>query len=190
MKPLPDHECQLGGWFVMRQAAMQVRDAVFVQEQGFTPQEEYDELDADALHMVIRLPDGAVIATARLLQEPVAADEPPTGRIGRVAVLKEWRGQGWGRMLLLVLQDEALLYLYAYALVSWVKLLPPDQQTEFGAQVIASVLIDVIVGVVLTGGAGLAARYGAKTVSIAKNSEVIGQFVTPQNTEISPSAAP
>ena len=107
MKPLPDHECQLGGWFVMRQAAMQVRDAVFVQEQGFTPQEEYDELDADALHMVIRLPDGAVIATARLLQEPVASDEPPTGRIGRVAVLKEWRGQGWGRMLLLVLQDEA-----------------------------------------------------------------------------------
>ena len=79
---------------------------------------------------------------------------------------------------MLVLQDEALLYLYAYALVSWVKLLPPDQQTEFGAQVIASVLIDVIVGVVLTGGAGLAARYGAKTVSIAKNSDRVMRLVT------------
>ena len=79
---------------------------------------------------------------------------------------------------MLVLQDEALLYLYAYALVSWVKLLPPDQQTEFGAQVIASVLIDVIVGVVLTGGAGLAARYGAKTVSMAKNSDRVMRLVT------------
>ena len=79
---------------------------------------------------------------------------------------------------MLVLQDEALLYLYAYALVSWVKLLPPDQQTEFGAQVIASVLIDVIVGVVLTGGAGLAARYGAKTVSMAKHSDRVMRLVT------------
>ena len=79
---------------------------------------------------------------------------------------------------MLVLQDEALLYLYAYALVSWVKLLPPDQQTEFGAQVIASVLIDVIVGVVLTGGAGLAARYGAKTISMAKNSDRVMRLVT------------
>ncbi len=79
---------------------------------------------------------------------------------------------------MLVLQDEALLYLYAYALVCWVKMLPPDQQTEFGAQVISSVLIDVIIGVVLTGGAGLAARYGAKAATMAKNSDRVMRLVT------------
>ncbi|MGL4917354.1 MAG: DUF6531 domain-containing protein, partial [Aeromonas allosaccharophila] len=79
---------------------------------------------------------------------------------------------------MLVLQDEALLYLYAYALVCWVKMLPPDQQTEFGSQVISSVLIDVIIGVILTGGAGLAARYGAKAASAAKNSDRVMRLVT------------
>ncbi|MGY3942930.1 polymorphic toxin type 46 domain-containing protein [Aeromonas tecta] len=79
---------------------------------------------------------------------------------------------------MLVLQDEALLYLYAYALVSWVKLLPPDEQTEFGAQVIASVLIDVIVGVVLTGGAGLAVRYSVKAAGAAKKQARMVVLVT------------
>ncbi|MFQ2083797.1 RHS repeat-associated core domain-containing protein [Aeromonas veronii] len=79
---------------------------------------------------------------------------------------------------MLVLQDEALLYLYAYALVCWVKMLSPDQQTEFGSQVISSVLIDVIIGVILTGGAGLAARYGAKAASAAKNSDRVMRLVT------------
>ncbi|WP_349921887.1 RHS repeat-associated core domain-containing protein [Aeromonas veronii] len=79
---------------------------------------------------------------------------------------------------MLVLQDEALLYLYAYALVSWVKLLPPDEQTEFGAQVIASVLIDVIIGVVLTGGAGLAVRYGAKAATVARKSDRVTRLVS------------
>ena len=78
---------------------------------------------------------------------------------------------------LLVLQDEALLYLYANALISWLRLLPPDQQTEFGAQVVATVLFDVLVGVVLTGGAGLAARYGVKAIGAAKQSERITRLV-------------
>ena len=108
MKTLPDHVCQLGSWKDLCEAATQVRDAVFVQEQGFTHDEEYDALDADALHLVICDASGVVLATARLLQEPVAEGEPPTGRIGRVAVVQPVRGQGWGRQLLLVLQEQAL----------------------------------------------------------------------------------
>ncbi|PJG57636.1 DUF6531 domain-containing protein, partial [Aeromonas cavernicola] len=66
---------------------------------------------------------------------------------------------------MLVLQDEALLYLYVYALVSWVKMLPPDELAEFGTQMVATVLLDILIGVVLTGGAGLAIHHGGKAVT-------------------------
>ncbi|MGY3925096.1 DUF6531 domain-containing protein [Aeromonas jandaei] len=66
---------------------------------------------------------------------------------------------------MLVLQDEALIYLYVNALVSWLKMLPPDELVEFGTQAVVTVLFDVLVGIVLTGGAGIAVRYSAKVAT-------------------------
>lgn len=66
-----------------------VRRAVFIAEQGFTEADEWDDLDDDAVQLVIR-DQGLPVASARLL------DEGPTGRIGRICVLKPWRGKGLG----------------------------------------------------------------------------------------------
>lgn len=90
-------------------AALAVRTRVFVEEQHVPVEEEIDHHDAepwtrsDVLHVIGRL-DGTVIATARLLLETHDGGYP---HIGRVAVLAEHRGHGYGRALMRALQDEA-----------------------------------------------------------------------------------
>ncbi len=66
-----------------------LRRAVFIEEQGFTEADEWDDLDAGAVQLVIR-DAGRAVASARLL------DEGTAGRIGRICVLKDWRGRGLG----------------------------------------------------------------------------------------------
>lgn len=73
--------------------ALAVRVRVFCGEQGVPLDEEPDALDELALHLVALGPgdggDGSsVIATLRLLLGEEVA------RIGRVAVLADWRGRG------------------------------------------------------------------------------------------------
>ena len=77
--------------------AKRVRFAVFVQEQGVPADLEMDDMDAKCLH-ALAYSDGHAIATGRLL---------PDGHIGRMAVLKEWRGRGAGRAILRRLVDAA-----------------------------------------------------------------------------------
>ncbi|NLN18251.1 MAG: GNAT family N-acetyltransferase [Firmicutes bacterium] len=79
---------------------LEVRRRVFVEEQGVAPQLESDGLDASARHVVAWLGD-QVIGTARLVIED------RVGRIGRMAVLREHRGQGVGSRLLSALLDVA-----------------------------------------------------------------------------------
>ncbi len=79
-----------GGWSVLRADAARVRLAVFVAEQGFAEALEWDAHDPVSLH-VVAYADDAPIATGRLL---------PDGRIGRMAVLRDWRGCGVGARLL------------------------------------------------------------------------------------------
>ncbi|MGI3166589.1 GNAT family N-acetyltransferase [Pseudooceanicola sp. 200-1SW] len=69
-----------------------LREEVFMAEQGFTAEEEWDDLDAGAEHLLARL-DGVPVGTARLLEEPGA------GRIGRICVVKSARGTGLGAAL-------------------------------------------------------------------------------------------
>lgn len=71
---------------------LSVRQPVFVVEQGVAADREVDEYDPVSLHLLARDESGHPIGTARLL---------PDGRIGRVAVLKEWRRCGVGRALML-----------------------------------------------------------------------------------------
>ena len=70
-----------------------IRNSVFVQEQGVSPANEFDETDWEALHFLIWR-GGEPIGTARLYGEGGVA------RIGRVAVLASARGQGAGRALM------------------------------------------------------------------------------------------
>lgn len=74
-----------------------IRTAVFIQEQQVPEALEWDEFDAVSVHALALDAAGQPIGTARLL---------PDGHIGRMAVLKPWRGQGFGAALLQVLLEE------------------------------------------------------------------------------------
>ncbi|MEZ0374741.1 MAG: GNAT family N-acetyltransferase [Candidatus Sericytochromatia bacterium] len=81
--------------------AFAIRRAVFVNEQKVPEAEEFDEYDAQALHLLAwAMPDQAV-GTARLrLLDGWAKFE-------RIAVLAAWRGQGVGQALVLALLEQA-----------------------------------------------------------------------------------
>ncbi|HPG94923.1 MAG TPA: GNAT family N-acetyltransferase [Dokdonella sp.] len=85
-------------WSVDMADLRAVRIAVFVVEQAVPEDEEWDELDALSEHVVARDPDGRPIGTGRLTAK---------GTIGRMAVLREWRGRGVGEALLRVLLERA-----------------------------------------------------------------------------------
>ena len=75
-----------------------IRRRVFVEEQGVSPANEFDDIDREALHFLAWLDDAAV-GTARLYGEGGVA------RIGRVAVLASVRGRGVGSAIM----EQALL---------------------------------------------------------------------------------
>lgn len=85
------------GWDQARTDAAPIRFAVFVEEQKVPAEIELDEHDAACLHAIARS-EGRPVGTGRLL---------PDGHIGRMAVLKAWRGQGVGAAMLTVLIDAA-----------------------------------------------------------------------------------
>lgn len=68
--------------------AHRIRQTVFIEEQGF--QVEFDDIDKTAYHVTAYL-DGAPVATGRLFCE-----EKSVYHIGRVAVLKPFRGRNYG----------------------------------------------------------------------------------------------
>jgi predicted GNAT family N-acyltransferase len=86
------------------QAALDVRIAVFVDEQGGPLSDEPDAWDTAARHFVV-VSGEKIVGTARLYQV-----EEGAAKIGRVALLPEYRGRGWGAELLktLLLQARAL----------------------------------------------------------------------------------
>ncbi|MET0893356.1 MAG: GNAT family N-acetyltransferase, partial [Pseudoxanthomonas sp.] len=75
-----------------------VRETVFVQEQQVPLEEEWDALDPLCHHVIARDHDGHPIGTGRLT---------PGHRIGRMAVLAGWRGQGVGDAMLVALMEQA-----------------------------------------------------------------------------------
>ncbi len=79
-------------WADDRAALMAVRRAVFIEEQGVSEDEEWDEHDACCEHLLATTTKRDAVGTARL---------HPSGRVGRVAVLKSFRGLGIGHALML-----------------------------------------------------------------------------------------
>jgi predicted GNAT family N-acyltransferase len=70
-----------------------IREKVFIQEQKVTPQLEWDGLDEKAIHFLV-FNDKVAIACARAI---LIKDHM---QLGRMAVLKEYRGQGIGSGLI------------------------------------------------------------------------------------------
>ena len=70
--------------------AREIRISVFVEEQGF--ENEFDEIDSEAVHIIIRNDDGMPVATCRIFWN----NEMESHIFGRLAVVKEFRGRGIG----------------------------------------------------------------------------------------------
>ena len=75
----------------------EVRFKVFVDEQNVPEELEIDGFDDEATHVLILFDDKA-IGTGRILTD---------GHIGRVAVLKKFRGKGVGKLIMKMLIEWA-----------------------------------------------------------------------------------
>lgn len=84
--------------------AKNIRTAVFVCEQGFTPELEFDVYDAAAVH-IVGAAFGKPVCAGRLFHENGAKNG--TLHVGRICVLKEERGKHYGQALLLAIEEEA-----------------------------------------------------------------------------------
>jgi predicted GNAT family N-acyltransferase len=76
-----------------RRAALALRHAVFVDEQGVPVELEVDEHDDDALHLVA-LDQDRLVGTCRVVRDGARA------KFGRLVVARDARGAGIGRALL------------------------------------------------------------------------------------------
>lgn len=75
-----------------------IREEVFIVEQKIPEDIEFDSIDPSCHHFLARTDEHAAIGTVRL---------SPDGKIGRMAVLSEWRKQGVGKSLLVTVIDKA-----------------------------------------------------------------------------------
>ena len=96
--PAPTFSIRLCNWDEARVEARRIRELVFVREQGVPLALEMDDQDAHCDHALASFADGTAVGTGRLL---------PDGHIGRMAVLKDWRGKGVGALLLQSLIERA-----------------------------------------------------------------------------------
>ncbi len=78
-------------WSESSEALKEIRETVFMQEQKVPAELEWDGEDENAIHLLASDGDGNPIGCARIIGD---------GHIGRMAVLKPWRGQGVGLSLL------------------------------------------------------------------------------------------
>ena len=81
-----------------RQALTAIRRDVFVDEQQVPEEDEMDTFDETSLHLLAHSGDSGFIGCARIM---------PTGQIGRMAVLREFRGGGVGSLLMTAALKEA-----------------------------------------------------------------------------------
>jgi predicted GNAT family N-acyltransferase len=80
-------------------AALQaVRRRVFIEEQRIPESEEWDDVDPLARHVLAVTKNRDAVGTGRL---------EPTGKIGRVAVLPQYRGTGVGSLIMRHLVNQA-----------------------------------------------------------------------------------
>lgn len=98
MNSLDRLQIRLALWKRDSTAIRSVRNTVFSDEQGIAEALDFDDRDYECVHVLAWIGDGEAIGTARML---------PDGHVGRLAVHKQWRGQGVGTRLTGYLTDLA-----------------------------------------------------------------------------------
>lgn len=115
------------------QEALGIRKAVFVAEQGVPLALEVDVVTPAMCTFLVRNADGMAVSTGR------TTTVGPLLKFQRIATLAPWRGRGFGRVLMLAMQDDAnvrlpdsLPYMHAqtsaiafYERLGWVKVGAP-----------------------------------------------------------------
>ena len=96
--PTPGFRIEVVDYAQAQDELRAVREPVFVQEQQVPLEEEWDALDPLCRHVIARDESGQPIGTGRLT---------PERKIGRMAVLRDWRGKGVGDALLSALMAQA-----------------------------------------------------------------------------------
>lgn len=85
-------------WQGDREAIERIRRAVFIEEQGIPEADEWDDTDPVSLHVLAGATKRDAVGTGRL---------EPTGKIGRVAVLPQYRGKKVGSRIVGHLVNQA-----------------------------------------------------------------------------------
>jgi len=83
------------------QHAYRVRTLVFVEEQGVSEEEEIDDLENEAIHFV-GYHDSKPIAASRM-----RFVDQQYAKLERICILKEERGKGFGRYIILFMENLA-----------------------------------------------------------------------------------
>jgi predicted GNAT family N-acyltransferase len=108
-----DFHVRSATWSEDSEALRSVRLPVFVDEQHVDPNEEFDAIDLQCRHILALDATGRAVGTGRI---------DAHGKIGRMAVLKEWRVRGVGREILRfaieVARSRKLSRVYLHAQVS------------------------------------------------------------------------
>ena len=100
-------------WSADSQSLRSVRVPVFVDEQHVDAREEFDEVDLVCRHILAVDSNGRAIGTGRI---------DDRGKIGRMAVVKEWRVHGVGRQILKfaidIAREQKMPRVYLYSQVT------------------------------------------------------------------------
>lgn len=87
---MSDVKIRLAYWHSDNADLRRIRESVFITEQGVPPELEWDSEDESSVHFLAH-EEGFAVGTARLQKD---------GRIGRVSVLRDWRGLHIGALLM------------------------------------------------------------------------------------------
>ena len=92
------HSTQISRWSDSAEQLKAIRTQVFIEEQKVPASLGGDDQDETAIHVLTTDSNGQGLGTARLL---------PNGQIGRMAVLAQYRRQGLGHEMLMLLLHTA-----------------------------------------------------------------------------------
>ncbi|MCC5932979.1 MAG: GNAT family N-acetyltransferase [Candidatus Cyclonatronum sp.] len=93
-----DYTVKAASWEKYSHDILSVRFSVFVHEQKVPIELEVDGFDPVSHHVVVYNSSGKPVATGRLT---------PDGKLGRMSVLKEYRGKYLGHLLMVQLMSKA-----------------------------------------------------------------------------------